>query len=304
MAFPNRHPLFRGVLPAAIGPIGQILGDHDLALVIGAPVFRYHQWQPGEYLPETTELIQIGDDSPAAARAPFGDALVANPVDAVRALAARAAATSAAGTGPDSAATSEYVPTEPAATSATEGMLHPEEVFAALRETMPGDTRYVVESTSTNAAFWAQMDLRHPGSYLFPASGGLGWGLPASMGVALANGHRSVVAIIGDGSAHYSISALRTAVVENIPVIILILRNGTYGALDWFAGMLGVDKAPGLDLGEVDFVSIARGYGMTADHAHTTADLDRLIGQALQRAESGRPSLIEISTETTRPEKK
>ncbi|MBR7503959.1 benzoylformate decarboxylase, partial [Mycobacterium tuberculosis] len=67
--------------------IGEILGAHDLALVIGAPVFRYHQWQPGEYLPESTTLIQIGDDPAAAARAPFGDAVLADPVALVRALA-------------------------------------------------------------------------------------------------------------------------------------------------------------------------------------------------------------------------
>ncbi len=100
------------------------------------------------------------------------------------------------------------------------------------------------------------------------------------MGVALADPDRPVVTIIGDGSAHYSIAALRTAVEEDIPVVIVLLRNGTYGALDWFARLLGVDKAPGLDLGEVDFVSIARGYGMTAEHADDIAELGRLLDRA------------------------
>lgn len=298
LPFPNQHPNFQGVLPAGIAPIGQILGAHDLALVIGAPVFRYHQWQPGEYLPETTELIQIGDDPAAAARAPFGDALIADPVETILALAEELGVTAHV---PGEA----HTRIEPAATSAMDGVLHPEEVFASLRETMPAQTRFVVESTSTNAAFWAQMDLRHSGSYFFPASGGLGWGLPAAMGIALADPDRPVVAIIGDGSAHYSISALRTAVEENIPVIIVLLRNGTYGALDWFADMLGVDKAPGLDLGEVDFVSIATGYQMGAEHADTTADLDRLIAEASERAREHRgPTFIEVNTEKTRPEKK
>ncbi len=66
------------------------------------------------------------------------------------------------------------------------------------------------------------MDLREPGSYFFPASGGLGWGLPASMGIALADPDRPVVAIIGDGSAHYSIAALRTAVDEGIELTIVV----------------------------------------------------------------------------------
>ncbi|WP_166970025.1 benzoylformate decarboxylase [Brevibacterium atlanticum] len=302
LPFPNQHPNFRGVLPAGIAPIGQILGEHDLALVIGAPVFRYHQWQPGRYLPETTELIQVGDDSAAAARAPFGDALIADPVETILALAKTLDITPT--TAANSAATKPSRAIPGPATSAIDGALHPEEVFASLRESVPGETRFVVESTSTNAAFWTQMDLKRPGSYFFPASGGLGWGLPASMGVALADPERPVVAIIGDGSAHYSISALRTAVEENIGVIIVLLRNGTYGALDWFADMLGVDKAPGLDLGEVDFVSIAAGYGMHADHADTAADLDRLLAEAADRASRGAPTLIEVTTEKTRPEKK
>ncbi|WP_209325633.1 benzoylformate decarboxylase [Brevibacterium renqingii] len=302
LPFPNQHPNFRGVLPAGIAPIEQILGPHDLALVIGAPVFRYHQWQPGQYLSETTELIQVGEDTSAAARAPFGDALIADPVETLLALAKTLdIADPAAESDAPMAPTREIAP---AVTSATDGVLHPEEVFAGLRETMPRETRYVVESTSTNAAFWAQMDLEEPGSYFFPASGGLGWGLPASMGVALADPDRPVVAIIGDGSAHYSISALRTAVEEDIGVIIVLLRNGTYGALDWFADMLGVDKAPGLDLGEVDFVSIAAGYQMPAAHAADAAELDRLLAEAQERAGRGQASLIEVNTEKTRPEKK
>lgn len=320
LPFPNRHSLFAGVLPAGIKPIGELLGAHDLVLVIGAPVFRYHQWVPGEYLPESTELIQIGDDDKAAARAPFGDALIADPIEVITELAARTV-NSLGGTDAvpaanndsgdtatvqarNSASTQVKLPIPAATTSANEGTLHPEEVFAALRESMPGDTRFVVESTSTNAAFWSQMDLTHPGSYFFPASGGLGWGLPASIGIALADSDRPVVAVIGDGSAHYSISALRTAVQDDIPVIIILLRNGTYGALDWFAGMLGVDKAPGLDLGAVDFVSIARGYGMTATHASNDAQLRTLIAEAADRASArGLPSFIEVDTEKTRPEK-
>ncbi|WP_309131861.1 benzoylformate decarboxylase [Brevibacterium sp.] len=299
LPFPNQHPLFLGVLPAGIAPIAEILGAHDLVLVIGAPVFRYHQWMPGEYLPESTELIQIGTDAKAAARAPFGDALIADPIEVIRALAE--AAGSIASTSP---ATPPRAAMPPAATSAVEGVLHPEEVFATLRETMPGDTRFVVESTSTNAAFWAQMDLTHPGSYFFPASGGLGWGLPASLGVALADPQRPVVAIIGDGSAHYSISALRTAVTEDIPVVVVLLRNGTYGALDWFADMLGVDKAPGLDLGAVDFVSIARGYGMEAAHAASASELANLVAEAgVRERDRGLPTFIEVDTEKTRPER-
>ncbi|MYR61860.1 benzoylformate decarboxylase, partial [Streptomyces sp. SID625] len=47
LPFPNRHPLFRGVLPAGIAPVCAALEGHDLVLVLGAPVFRYHEYLPG-----------------------------------------------------------------------------------------------------------------------------------------------------------------------------------------------------------------------------------------------------------------
>jgi benzoylformate decarboxylase len=232
LPFPNRHRLFAGVLPAGVRSIGDALRGHDLLLVLGAPVFRYHQHEPGEPLPEGTTLIQVTDHVAAATRGPIGHAVLADPAALVAGLVERlridVPAVRAAG------AADRWVVCSPVAESLP--ALHPAEVFATLRETQPADTSYVVESTSTSADFWAQMDLRHPGSYYFPGSGGLGFGLPAAVGVALAQPARRVVAIVGDGSANYGITALWTAAQLGLPVTFVILRNGTYGALRWFAG--------------------------------------------------------------------
>src|SRR5215471_9355166 len=77
--FPTIHPLFRGVLPFAIGRLTEKLTGHDLILVFGAPVFRYHAYVPGAYLPEGAELIAVTSDPAEAARAPIGEAIVADP---------------------------------------------------------------------------------------------------------------------------------------------------------------------------------------------------------------------------------
>jgi benzoylformate decarboxylase len=66
--FPTTHPYFRGLLPAAIKGISVALAGHDLILVIGAPVFRYHQYEPGAYLPDGAELIAVTSDAQEAAR--------------------------------------------------------------------------------------------------------------------------------------------------------------------------------------------------------------------------------------------
>ncbi|CAL9343133.1 benzoylformate decarboxylase [Streptomyces sp. enrichment culture] len=287
LPFPNRHPLFRGVLPAGIASVAEAFEGHDLVLVLGAPVFRYHEHRPGRYLPEGTRLVQVTEDASAAARAPMGEALVADP-GAVLDLLLESPGASGPPAGPPR-------PVPEPLTAGGPG-LHPEEVFAALREEMPGDTAYVVESTSTNAAWWRQMDLRRQGSYYFPAAGGLGFGLPAAVGVAMAQPGRPVAGVIGDGSANYGITALWTAAQHRVPLTVVLLRNGTYGALRWFGGLLGVPDAPGMDIPGLDFTCIAEGYGVRARHAGTVAELRALLAE---RPEG--PRLIQVDTVLTTP---
>lgn len=299
LPFPNRHPLFRGQLPAGIKPIADAFAPHDLVVIFGAPVFRYHQHVPGEFLYAGTRLIQITDDVGAATRAPMGAALVADAGPVIEALTGSVVGSSY----PKPLA---WKPVSTPATSDDLATLHPEQVFAALRRTQRADTVYVVESTSTKAAFWSQMDLRLPGSYYFPASGGLGFGLPAAVGVQLAKPGRPVVAVIGDGAANYGITGLWTAAQRHLPVTFVILRNGTYGALRWFAGMLGVPKTPGLDVPGIDFTAIARGYGVPAVAASGAGELaDVLAARAAAlaaAAPAAEPLLIQVDTAITDPE--
>lgn len=287
LPFPNRHPLFRGVLPAGIEPISRAFDGHDLVLVLGAPVFRYHEHLPGRYLPEGTRLIQVTDDASAVARAPMGEALVADPGAVIDLLIAALDAPA----GP----AGEYRPA-PEAQTGVRPRLHPEEVFAALRDEQPSDTAYVVESTSTNSSWWRQMDLRRSGSYYFPAAGGLGFGLPAAVGVAMAQPDRPVVGVIGDGSANYGITALWTAAQHQVPLTIVLLRNGTYGALRWFADLLDVSNAPGLDIPGLDFTRIAEGYGVPAQHVEDAEELRAVLA----KSPTG-PRLVQVDTALTTP---
>jgi benzoylformate decarboxylase len=82
--FPETHPLYAGGLPYAIGPLCARLKGHDVAIVIGAPVFRYYPYVAGDYLPQGTRLLHISDDPAETARAPVGDSLVADPVLSTR----------------------------------------------------------------------------------------------------------------------------------------------------------------------------------------------------------------------------
>ena len=290
LPFPNKHGLFQGVLPASIQGINTTLEDYDVVLVIGAPVFRYHQHEPDRYLGEHVNFIHITDDPNEAARAPFGTSIVTNIKRAVELLAEAVTA---------SAHTVEVLPQDyPSTEPPTDGVFDPARVFSLLRQHAPTDASYVVESTSTNSAFWDQMDLREPSSYFWPASGGLGFGLPAAVGVQMALTDRQVIAIIGDGSANYGITALWTAAQYDIPVVFIILKNGTYGALRWFSQLLDTPDAPGMDVPDIDFLALARGYGVQARTVDTDTDFIDALADAIA---SGKPHLIEVRTNLTQP---
>jgi benzoylformate decarboxylase len=282
--FPTRHPNFRGLLPAGIAAIGKLLEGHDLVLVIGAPVFRYHQYDPGQYLPKDTRLIAVTCDPLEAARAPMGDAIVGDVGLIAETLAKHVPVT-------DRPALTALPAPQPIEQLA--GPLRPEVVFDTLEEMAPEDAIYLNESTSTTALMWQRLSMQHQGSYYFAAAGGLGFAMPAAVGVQLAKPDRQVIAVIGDGSANYSITALWTAVQYNIPTIFIIMNNGTYGALRWFAGVLEVENVPGLDVPGIDFCAIAKGYGM---HSIKVKDQPALQDALREALTAKAPILIEVST--------
>ncbi len=286
--FPTTHPGYRGILPAGMASVSRLLDGHDVVLVIGAPVFRYHQFEPGALLSEGSEIFSVTCDPQEAARAPMGNAIVA---DIRLTLEALADAASIAGR-PVLAGR----PKPPPAPAPEEGVLPPEAVFDIVADVAPRDAIYVNESTSTTNLLWDRLPMQEPGSYYFPAAGGLGFGIPVALGVQLACPDRRVIALIGDGSANFSIMGLWTAAQHRIPAVFIILKNGTYGALRWFAEVLQVRDVPGLDVPGIDFCALAQGYGVRAEQASTPGRLREVLMNAL--ACQG-PVLIEVPTRSS-----
>jgi benzoylformate decarboxylase len=284
--FPTRHPLWRGVLPPSIAGVSELLAGSDLVVVLGAPVFRYHAYRPGPWLPAGTELVSISDDPGSAARAAFGEAVVADVAEVVGQLLAQLPTARATRAAPDRASA---VPADEAA--AADGALRADQVFAAMARLLPADVRLVNESTSNTTQFWQHLALSRPRSLFFPAAGGLGFGLPAAVGVALADPRRPVVAVLGDGAFQYGVVGLWTAVQLDLPITFVVLRNGGYGALQSFLAQLGVEKAPGLDLPGMDAVTIAAGYGMAASRASTGAEVEAVLAATAAPAS---PRLVEV----------
>jgi acetolactate synthase-1/2/3 large subunit len=93
-------------------------------------------------------------------------------------------------------------------------------------------------------------------------AGGLGYGLPAALGVAAATGG-PVLAVSGDGGAMYSIAELATAVQHQLDVTWLIVDDGGYGILrEYLTGAFGQSTAT--ELTRPDFAALAGAFGVPA----------------------------------------
>jgi benzoylformate decarboxylase len=284
IGFPEGHPNFRGTLPPAIGPLGQMLDGHDLVLAIGTSIFPYYPYIPGPLLPDGTELVAVTSDPDEAARAPMGDAIVADVRLTVEAL---------LDVVPQSDRLAPEPLGEPQAPPESDP-LSPSTVHAALGDLLPDDGIIVLESPSSTMALRNQLRLSRPGSYYFGAGGGLGFGLAASVGVQLAEPSRPVVCVMGEGSVQYAVTAFWSAVAYKVPVTFLILRNEEYSILKWFADTEDVTGAPGLDLPALDTAGIASGYGLKS---RRVSGLEELRSELSSAIPSGEPELIEVGVE-------
>ena len=113
--------------------------------------------------------------------------------------------------------------------------MRPSALFGTLGQIAPADTLWVTEAPSHQLPIGEHIRAGAPFSHMSAAGGGLGFGLPAALGAQLAAPGRPVVAVIGDGSMHYAITALWTAAAYEIPLTIVVPSNGEYGVLKQFA---------------------------------------------------------------------
>jgi benzoylformate decarboxylase len=293
--FPEDHPQFAGWLPSERERIVELLAGHDVIVALGANVFTYHVQGNGPHAPPGATVLQITDDPQAAAWAPLGTSVVASLGAALADLLARPSA-------PGLAARALPPPRKPAPRIPVPGPGEPIPVpflMQTLSEQRPRDSIVFEEAPSSRGAMQRHLTIREPGSYWTMDSGGLGHGLAGAMGVALAQpagAARRVIALVGDGSAMYSIQALWNAAQLRLPVTVVIVRNRRYAALQHFAPYFGFapDAAlTGTELPGLDFVALAAGHGLAAARVSGGSALADTLHAALH-AEG--PTLLEVHT--------
>jgi benzoylformate decarboxylase len=283
--FPERHPLFAGFLPPDRAAIVARLQGADLILALGAPVFTYHMEGHGPHVPPNSALVQLTDDPTAAAWAPVGLAIVTNLKLGVAALLRHPLPA------PRPAPAIRPPAPPPPADRLTDAYLM--ERIAALR---PPGSIVVEEAPSSRSAMQTYLPMLERNTFHTCASGGLGHGLPAAVGAALARPGRRVIGLLGDGSAMYSIQGLWTAAELSLPVAFVIVNNRSYHALNEFGRHFNLSHLPGTQLPHLDFRALAESQGVLGLRVERPGDLDAALTTAFT---AERPTLVEVCVADT-----
>jgi benzoylformate decarboxylase len=282
--FPRNHHLFRGGLLPAQKPLADQLSAYDTVVVLGAPVFLYYAYVPGNPIARGTKLFQITNSPQDASAALVGTSIVGNVAVAAKYLATRVKPIERA-----------IMPCPPPPEPKPDYPMTTAYLFSVLNKLLPRDAVISEECPSSKGDLDRYIKLNEPGSFYSVRSGILGFGAPAAVGLQLAHPKRRVVCPIGDGSLQYSVQALWSAVQCKAPVIFVVVQNKNYSALKGFRDFTQVGKnVPGIDIPGINAALIAQGYGMKARELDRPQDLEPALRCAL---DSHEPHLISVNVQ-------
>jgi benzoylformate decarboxylase len=311
-AFPSTHPLYRGPLVRLPEVIRGMLSQHDLLISIGGDLFTLSLPGTGEAMPEDYPVVHL-DTNPweLAKNYPETVSILGEPRATLPEL--TEAVINARSIPQTEAAVKrlEHVKAEGVASLAKLNAMadavcerhpiHPLALMQTIGRQLPDDAVVIDETVSSGNGLRRFLRSNDAQSFFGLRGGGIGWGLPAAIGVKLALPDRPVVALIGDGSALYTIQGLWTAAHEKLNIVFVIINNTSYrilkqrtNAMKGLAAQSDTYVAMDLDGPAIDFVSVARGFGLDAHKVSTLGDFEERLDQAL--AADG-PTLIDVEVD-------
>ena len=174
--------------------------------------------------------------------------------------------------------------------------------MAEVGRALPAGAVVVDEAVRSTPEAFAHLPLAPGSAWHHTGGGALGWGVPASIGMKLAEPGRAVAALVGDGAFHFSAQSLWTAAHEDVPVVIVVLDNGGYlavkRAVERVAGASVEPRSyPGTVISGLDHCEVARGYGALATSVTRPADVAPAVEAAFA---SNRPAVVVLSVEEAR----
>ena len=309
--FPSESPCYMGSLSRVQTQVRGILQPYDLMIGLGSDPLRMSVYSEIDPLPDGMPVVQIGlVDHDLAKNYPAEIALKADVRETLRDLiaaireqadpaqAGRARASVEALASKNWSARRRTLVEEISA-RAEKTPIDPDWLALGVVDAMPDDAILVDESLTTGRHMSALRAHRDRYGFHGLASGGIGWSLPASVGVSLANPGRRTVCFTGDGSAMYSIQSLWTAAHQKLPLTFVIANNGGYRIIKQrLLAFHGDDNYVGMDFADppVDFSALARSLGMDAVRVAEPAELHGALASAMRR---DGPMLVEVMIDGT-----
>ena len=305
--FPSEHPCYLGALNRDQKRVRAILSEYDLMLCVGSDVLQMSVWSEVEPLPETTRVAMIGlRDWEMGKNFPAEIALRADVKETLRALIPMLKKLGGAALGDKAKASIAALAPKNWSAQRRQRLtalappvagqpLPPEWVMARLTEALPNDGIVVEEGLTSTMTLPSYLAYRDRKSFFGNVSGGIGWGIAAAVGIQIAEPKRKVVAVIGDGSAMYSITALWSAANQKLPVVFVITNNEGYQILKNRLKLFhGNDTPIGMDFNDppMNITKIAEGFGVTAERVTTADGFDAALKKALAKTDG--PTLLEV----------
>jgi len=304
--FPSEHPAYLGPLSRDQKTVRARLEPYDTLISLGSDFLRMSVYSEVEPLPPHASVIQIGlRDWEMGKTYPADIAIRTDVAETLRVLtpliaelggaAQRQRATNrlAQLTGRNWTA-NRRTRAEAALAKATQQPIDPEWLMLTITELLPNNAIVVDEALTTAASLAAFLPMRDRYAYFGNVSGGIGWGIAAAVGVQLAQPTRKVVALLGDGSAMYSIQALWTAAHQKLPITFVVFNNGGYRIIKQRLKLFhGTDRFIGMDFVDppIAFAALARSLGVQGHRIETPAAFRTAYAEALAARE---PVLLEV----------
>jgi benzoylformate decarboxylase len=304
--FRSEHRAFMGALNRNQTQVRARLEPYDLLVCLGADVLRMSVHNPVDALPDGMPIVQISErDWELGKNYPAEIAVSANVKETLLALNAllrkkmssqqRSNAEARLGTIEKNNWASQRVQAiEQTLKLGSVSPIDPKYMAMRIADALPGDAVVVEEGLTSTFRLLDYLRLTDHQCYYGLASGGIGFAMSGAVGISIALPGRPVVAIVGDGSAMYSIQALWTAAHLNRPITYVIPNNRGYRILkERLVSFRKTDRFVGMDITDpdIDFVGLAESMGIRSRRVENPDDIDGVVREGIA---SGIPNLIDM----------
>jgi acetolactate synthase-1/2/3 large subunit len=166
------------------------------------------------------------------------------------------------------------------------------DLCGCVRRALPRETIVVADVTQLAYRMLVDFPVYEPRTFLHPAGGvSMGYALPAALGAKAALPDRPVVAVVGDGCFQMTGMELATAVQENLPVVVLLIHDGSLTLIKMIQHRKYDDRFIGVELRNPDFGLLAKAFGVRSWQVDTEPKLETALREAVA---CGAPALVEV----------